>query len=74
MPDSRRHASSNDATRNSPGTTQTGRCIRLGGGAANPGPTYLSAAGPFSKSGTTYELFNAGNPHDLTGKVLVFDQ
>ena len=49
------------------GTTQ-------GGGAANPGPTNLSAAGPFSKSGTTYELFNAGNPVDLTGKVLVFDQ
>ena len=49
------------------GTTQ-------GGGAANPGPTNLSAAGPFGKSGTTYELFNAGSPFDLTGNVLVFDQ
>jgi hypothetical protein len=49
------------------GTTQ-------GGGAANPGPTNLSDGGPFSRSGTTYELFNAGNPFDLTGEVLMFDQ
>jgi hypothetical protein len=49
------------------GTTQ-------GGGAANPGPTNLSAGGPFGRSGTTYELFNAGNPFDLAGSVLVFDQ
>jgi hypothetical protein len=45
-----------------------------GGGAADPGATDLSANGPYSKSGTTYELFNGGNPNDLDNTVLTFDQ
>jgi hypothetical protein len=45
-----------------------------GGGAADPGATDLSAGGPFNRSGTTYELFNAGNPFDLDDQTLSFDQ
>ena len=45
-----------------------------GGGAADPGATDLSAGGPFNRSGTTYELFNAGNPFDLDDQALSFDQ
>lgn len=43
-----------------------------GGGAADPGSADLSAGGPFSAAGTTYELFNAGNPNDLSGATLDF--
>ena len=39
--------------------------VSPGGGAADPGGTNLSAGGPFSATGVTYELFNAGNPNDL---------
>jgi hypothetical protein len=45
-----------------------------GGGAVDPGATDLSAGGPFNRSGTTYELFNAGNPFDLDDQALSFDQ
>ena len=39
--------------------------VSPGGGAADPGGTNLSGGGPFSATGVTYELFNAGNPNDL---------
>jgi hypothetical protein len=48
--------------------------VTEGGGAADPGPTDLSAGGPYDKSGTTYEQFNFGNPFDLGDSVLNFDQ
>ena len=43
-----------------------------GNGAADPGPTDLSAGGPFPAAGTTYEQFTGGNPFDLTGANLSF--
>jgi hypothetical protein len=43
-----------------------------GAGAADPGETDLSAAGPFNMAGTTYEQFSGDN--DLTGLTLEFDQ
>jgi len=43
-----------------------------GNGAADPGPTDLSAGGPFAAAGTTYEQFTGGNPFDLTGANLSF--
>jgi hypothetical protein len=46
--------------------------VTEGGGAADPGQTDLSAGGPFSVVGTTYELFNFGNPLDLDPSTLVF--
>ncbi len=39
-----------------------------GGGAADPGPTDLSAGGPFPAAGTTYEI----DPADLSGLTLEF--
>jgi len=48
--------------------------VTQGGGAANPGETNLSAGGPFSAVGTTYEQFTgAGDPFDLSGAGLTFD-
>ena len=47
--------------------------ITEGGGAADPGESDLSAGGPFSATGTTYELFTgAGDPFDLSGASLSF--
>lgn len=46
--------------------------VSPGGGAADPGPTDLSAAAVLSATGVTYELFNAGNPNDLTGLTLSY--
>ena len=48
--------------------------VTQGGGAANPGETNLSAGGPFSAVGTTFEQFTgAGDPFDLAGASLTFD-
>ena len=48
--------------------------VTQGGGAANPGETNLSAGGPFSAVGTTYEQFTgAGDPFDLDFLSLTFD-
>jgi len=48
--------------------------VTQGGGAANPGETNLSAGGPFSAVGTTYEQFTGGgDPFDLDGLTLTFD-
>jgi len=46
--------------------------VTEGGGAADPGATDLSAGGPFSVSGTTYEQFTTGSPFDLSGGSLDF--
>ncbi len=46
--------------------------VTEGGGAADPGGTDLSAGGTFPASGTTYELFNFGNPFDLDLSTLNF--
>ena len=46
--------------------------VTEGGGAADPGQTDLSAGGPYLAVGTTYELFNFGNPLDLDPSTLVF--
>lgn len=43
--------------------------VTQGNGAADPGETDLSAGGPFSADGTTYELFPS---FDLDGATLVF--
>ncbi|MGS2720616.1 hypothetical protein [Paraglaciecola aestuariivivens] len=43
-----------------------------GGGVADPGGSDLSVLGSLFSSGTQYELFNAGNPNDLSGAVLEF--
>lgn len=43
-----------------------------GGGALDPGASDLSVVGSFSSSGSQYELFNFGNPNDLSGVVLEF--
>jgi hypothetical protein len=48
--------------------------VSEGGGASDPGETDLSAGGPYSKTGTTYELFGAGDLNDLAWTTLVFDQ
>lgn len=48
--------------------------VTQGGGAADPGETDLSAGGPFSAVGTTYEQFTGvGDPFDLAGASLTFD-
>ena len=41
-------------------------------GAADPGPTDLSAAPSLSASGTTYEQFNFGNPNDTSFLLLQY--
>ena len=46
--------------------------VTEGNGAADPGETDLSAAGPLSASGTTYELFSSGD-NDLSGATLEFN-
>ena len=46
--------------------------VSPGGGAANPGGTNLSAASTYPAMGVTYELFNAGNPNDLSGLNLSY--
>ena len=46
--------------------------VSPGGGAANPGQTDLSAALNLSAVGTTYELFSASRPNDLSGKTLSY--
>ncbi|HSR53495.1 MAG TPA: hypothetical protein VLV83_21940 [Acidobacteriota bacterium] len=45
--------------------------VTEGGGAADPGETDLSAAGPLSATGTTYELFTIGT-FDLAMQSLTF--
>ena len=45
--------------------------VTEGGGAADPGGTDLSAGGPYSATGTTYELFSSGGL-DLDGTTLDF--
>ena len=48
--------------------------VTEGGGAADPGETDLSAGGPFSASGTTYEQFTGGgDPLDLDNQTVDFD-
>ena len=44
-----------------------------GFGVLDPGASDLSGGGPYSKAGTTYELFDGGNPFDLTGATLIFN-
>ena len=47
--------------------------VTEGGGAADPGETNLSAGGPFSATGTTYEQFTGAlDPFDLGGGSLDF--
>ena len=46
--------------------------VTEGGGAADPGSTDLSAAGRALGDGTTYELFDFGNPFDLDLSTLDF--
>ncbi len=45
--------------------------VTPGGGAADPGETDLSAGGPYSASGTTYEEFTGD--FDLDGQTVDFD-
>ena len=48
--------------------------VTEGGGASDPGETDLSAGGPFSAVGTTYEQFTGpGDAFDLSGGSLSFD-
>lgn len=47
--------------------------VTEGGGAADPGATDLSASPSQPVAGTTYELFDFGNPNDLSGASLDFD-
>lgn len=44
--------------------------VTEGGGAADPGPTDLSAGTTYPVSGTTYELFTGGNAFDLSNTTL----
>ena len=46
--------------------------VTEGGGAADPGPTDLSAAPSLSASGTTYEQFDFGNPNDTAFLLLQY--
>jgi len=46
--------------------------VTEGGGAADPGETDLSAGGPFSVVGTTYEQFTFGDVFDLDLSTLEF--
>jgi len=46
--------------------------VSEGNGAADPGASDLSAGGPFSVTGTTYEQFTFGSPFDLGGATLDF--
>ena len=46
--------------------------VTEGGGAADLGPTDLSAGSTYPVTGTTYELFNFGNSFDLGGTTLDF--
>jgi hypothetical protein len=47
--------------------------VTQGGGAADPGETDLSAGGPFSANGTTYERFTgSADPFDLDNLTLTF--
>ena len=47
--------------------------VTPGGGAADPGETDLSAGGPFSATGTTYEQFTGGaDAVDLAGQTVDF--
>lgn len=46
--------------------------ITEGGGAADPGPTDLSAAPNQSNAGTVYEQFTFADPNDLTGLILSY--
>ncbi len=47
--------------------------VTEGGGAADPGESDLSGGGPFSASGTTYEIFGAGDPNDLALSTVTFN-
>ncbi len=46
--------------------------VTEGGGAADPGASDLSSSATWPAAGTTYELFNGGNPNDTTGITLDF--
>ncbi len=46
--------------------------VTEGGGAADPAASDLSSSMTWPVVGTTYELFNAGNPNDTTGIMLDF--
>jgi len=46
--------------------------VTEGGGAADPGASDLSSSATWPAAGTTYELFNGGNPNDTTGLALDF--
>jgi hypothetical protein len=46
--------------------------VTEGGGAADPGASDLSSSATWPAAGTTYELFDFGNPNDLTGVMLDF--
>ena len=46
--------------------------VTEGGGAADPGASDLSSSMTWPVVGTTYELFNTGNPNDTTGLTLDF--
>jgi hypothetical protein len=46
--------------------------VTEGGGAADNGGSDLTADGPFSVTGTTYEIFGVGNPNDLSDASVVF--
>ena len=46
--------------------------ITEGNGAADPGETDLSAAGPLPVAGTTYEIFTFGETNDLGGTSVIF--
>ena len=47
--------------------------VTEGGGAADPGETDLSAGGPFSANGTTYEQFGFGDEFDLDNTDLDYE-
>ena len=46
--------------------------VSEGGGAADPGPTDLTAAPNLSAVGTTYEQFGFSNPNDTSFEILIY--
>jgi len=64
-------ASDGDIVYGTPGGNDAIVGLTEGNGAADPGPTDLSAAGAMPAAGTTYEQFSSGG-FDLHGMTLVF--